>query len=294
MNDRPASKLYFLSGRLDRTGLDLHVVLHWSLRIACAMCWIGHGAWGVITKAGWLPFFTVFGIPEAFAWKMMPIVGATDILFGILMLVYPTRANLTWMVVWTTFTALLRPLAGMGWWEFLERGGNYGAPLAFLFLALATGQTAWFQKIRSKPVEPRELTSTLWILRVAIAFLLIGHGGFGAFHAKTTLIGHWTALGVPSSVELIRFIGWGEIAAGVGVLLWPSISFLMVILYWKIFTELLYPISGRWVDLWEWVERGGDYGAPIALISIYLMVRAVERVEHRAPRPRPSAQAVLD
>ena len=31
--------------------------LHLSLRIACAMCFIGHGSWGVITKAEWLIFF---------------------------------------------------------------------------------------------------------------------------------------------------------------------------------------------------------------------------------------------
>jgi hypothetical protein len=27
------------------------------LRIAAAICFIGHGAFGIITKAGWLPYF---------------------------------------------------------------------------------------------------------------------------------------------------------------------------------------------------------------------------------------------
>ena len=32
------------------------------LRIAAAMCFIGHGAFGIITKEGWLPYFAVVGI----------------------------------------------------------------------------------------------------------------------------------------------------------------------------------------------------------------------------------------
>lgn len=275
---------HFLTGRFDRTRLELHVILHWSLRIACAMCFIGHGAWGVITKSGWLPFFGAFGIPEAIAWKLMPVIGTFDITLGLLVLVYPARLNLTWMMVWGVFTALLRPIAGMGWWEFLERGGNYGPPLAMILLAFATGQSGWFQKIRPLPVDPRHLSKVLWTLRISIALLLIGHGGFGAFQAKPMLVDHWSAIGVPASVELIRFIGWGEIVAGLAVLLLPSIPLLMAIFYWKILTELLYPIAGRLVDSWEFVERGGDYGAPLALISVYLLCRSLEPVEHGVSR----------
>lgn len=243
------------------------------------MCFIGHGAWGVITKSGWLPFFAAFGISEPVAWKLMPIVGTVDIAFGLLILFYPMRSILTWLVFWATFTALLRPIAGLGWWEFLERAGNYGPPLAMMLLAFATGQTGWFQKIRPLPVEPRHLTKVSWTLRISIALLLIGHGGFGAFQAKPMLVSHWSAIGVPASFELIRFIGWGEIVAGMAVLLLPSISLLMVVFYWKVLTELLYPISGRLIDTWEWVERGGDYGAPIALISVYLLCRGLVPLE---------------
>ena len=41
---------------------DLQTRLHWVLRITAACCFIGHGAWGVITKEGWLPFFRSQGI----------------------------------------------------------------------------------------------------------------------------------------------------------------------------------------------------------------------------------------
>ena len=26
-------------------------------RVTCALCFIGHGTWGVITKAAWVPFY---------------------------------------------------------------------------------------------------------------------------------------------------------------------------------------------------------------------------------------------
>jgi len=41
------------------------VTLHWILRVAVAGCFIGHGAFGLITKAAWVPYFAIFGIPEA-------------------------------------------------------------------------------------------------------------------------------------------------------------------------------------------------------------------------------------
>ena len=51
-----------------------------------------------------------------------------DITLGILALIAPTRAGLLYMGCWGFFTALLRPLAGEGGWEFLERSYNFGVP----------------------------------------------------------------------------------------------------------------------------------------------------------------------
>lgn len=57
-----------------------------------ALCFIGHGAFGIITKAGWVPYFGVVGIPEAWAWKLMPWgVGTMGLTMGILALVLPPR-----------------------------------------------------------------------------------------------------------------------------------------------------------------------------------------------------------
>jgi hypothetical protein len=94
----------------------------------------GHGAFGIITKAAWLACFAILGIPEAWAWRLMPIVGTVDITVGVLTLFHPVRAMVLYMAFWGFQTAVLRPLAGQGVWELLEQGGSYGAPLALPWL----------------------------------------------------------------------------------------------------------------------------------------------------------------
>src|ERR1700761_8240153 len=97
--------------------------MHYTLRIAAAMCLIGHGIFGIITKPIWSHYFGVFGIGHDLAYRLMPVVGTVDMLLGLSLLVYPTRAVLTWLAVWGAVTALLRPLSGEPVAEFIERAG---------------------------------------------------------------------------------------------------------------------------------------------------------------------------
>ena len=101
------------------------------------MCFIGHGAFGIITKPIWYNYFAVFGIGHDVAYRLMPLVGGIDILLGLALLLYPIRAIAAWLVVWGLITASLRPLSGEPFAEMIERAGNYGAPLALLLLAQA-------------------------------------------------------------------------------------------------------------------------------------------------------------
>jgi hypothetical protein len=99
-------------------------IVHRILRLAVVAEFVGHGAFGIITKAAWLPYFGVVGIPEWAAWRLMPVVGAVDVALGIVAVFRPMPAALLYMAAWGLWTALLRPLTGEGWWEFLERAAR--------------------------------------------------------------------------------------------------------------------------------------------------------------------------
>jgi hypothetical protein len=241
--------------------------LHRILRVAVAACFIGHGAFGIITKAAWVPYFAIFGIPEPWAWRLMPIVGTIDIAVGVLTLFQPIRAVVLYMSFWGLQTACLRPLAGQGIWELLERAGNYGVPLAFLCL-LGSGRTLgdWFSARPAPPLTQKRARAIAGILRVTTALLLIGHGGFD-FAMRKDWSGYPAAVGISSTTldtYQVRLVGgWFECGLGLVVLVWPARAFLLFAFVWKISTEALRPLAGE--PIWEFIERGGSYGAPLAL-----------------------------
>jgi hypothetical protein len=245
--------------------------LHWILRVACAACFVGHGAFGIITKMAWVPYFGVWGIPELWAWRLMPVVGAVDIGVGALVLFVPVRAALLCMTFWGFQTACLRPLTGEPIWELLERGGNYGVSLAFLVM-LGAGRSLgdWFSSRRAPPLTANRTTAIAWILRVTAAILLIGHGGFGFAMRKSQWAGYFEVLGIgPVTVKawsLTPLIGWFECVLGLVVLAVPVPPVLIIAFVWKVGTELLRPLAGE--PFWEFIERGGSYAAPLALLVL--------------------------
>jgi hypothetical protein len=126
--------------------------LHWLFRLALFCEFVGHGAFGILTKQAWVPYFGLFDIPASWAMTFMPSVGSVDIVLGTLALVAPIRAGLLYMSCWGFFTALLRPLAGEGWWEFLERSYNFGVPLLMLWVhGVGSRGTSWFAVITEVP-----------------------------------------------------------------------------------------------------------------------------------------------
>ena len=258
--------------------------LHWIFRIAVAMEFVGHGAFGIIGKEAWIPYFGVFGFSESVAWQLMPVVGAVDIILGILTLFRPMPAVLAHMTFWGLMTAALRPATGEGVWELLERGGNYAVPLAFLLLSGGGGHslTAWFSRVKSSSLDHITVVRMAWALRVGTAALLIGHGGFGAFMHKEEWIGYFAEIGIGAgtvaSAHLIGVIGWFEIALGVAILFKPARDLLLFVFVWKVGTESLRYFAGE--PVWEFIERGGSYAAPLALLYATTWI-------HRAtPSPR--------
>src|SRR5688500_222564 len=148
------------------------------LRCGAAACFIGHGAFGFITKAAWLPYFGVIGIPESWAWRLMPVVGAVDVLAGMAVLFAPRGVPLVYMIVWATWTALLRPLAGESVFETLERAGNYGVPLALLLMmGVKLNWRALLERCDPEQSEGSVLVRP--VLQWTTVLLLLGHGALG-------------------------------------------------------------------------------------------------------------------
>jgi hypothetical protein len=244
------------------------------LRIAAAMCFIGHGAFGLIGKAGWVPYFRVVGIDAGWAFSLMPVVGLVDILLGVSVLVWPTRAACAYMALWGLWTALLRPLANQGLPEALERAGNYGVPLALLLVGLhSSTRGGWFARMTPPVLDAQAAGRIAWVLRATTATLLLGHGLLAAA-GKPLLLLHLFTLGIgngdlSTTATMLARQGGFEIAVAVAVLLAPGRNLLLFACLWKVATELLFPWAGD--SAWEFVERGGSYGAPLALM---LMMRA--------------------
>ncbi len=108
--------------------------VEWILRIAVFGTFIGHGILAIGVKESWIPFFTAVGISEATAITLLPIIGIMDCIVAVLALVKPLRVVLAWATIWGFATALIRPIAGHSWLDFVERSANWGAPLALLYL----------------------------------------------------------------------------------------------------------------------------------------------------------------
>ncbi len=247
--------------------------LYWLLRIGVAIEFIGHGWAGLSRSRAWLPYYDLFGISADTAIDyLMFVTGAVDITVGLIVLFWPVRIVLLHCTVWGVFTALLRPAVGEGWWEFLERGGNYGMPLALLVL-VGVGT----KSVRGWVLERAELPATVsdrqhigvhWAARVGLGFLLIGHGGFGAFEHKAYWYKFFEFFGVGrgtvDSANLMVVFGVFEILLGLAVLIRPGKALLLFVLGWKVATELLRPLVGQ--EWFQFVERDGDYVLPIVLI----------------------------
>lgn len=260
--------------------VDLEQLLEWTLRVGAFLCFVGHGAFGIMTKEAWVPYFAVAGIGPERAFQLMPAVGAVDILVGTLTLVRPRVLWLAYMVVWALWTAALRPLAGEPSWEALERAGNYGVPFALLLLSQASRDwRSWFAPAVMRPLTASVTPSLTKRLRVTLAvttaLLLIGHGAL-AVTQKPLLISHNALLSLSvDPAALTSILGWMEIGFGVLVLWRQSIGFCLFLLGWKLATESLFLVAGA--PIWEFVERGGSYAAPLALA----LLLAHERAEGR-------------
>ncbi len=237
--------------------------LHYTLRFASAMCFIGHGAFGIITKQVWLNYFALFGIGGDLAYHLMPLLGTLDIIMGMSLLFYPTRAVLMWLALWGVITALCRPLSGEPFAEAIERAANYGVPFALLLLSGFGGRNIrdWFELITpDKSGNKKMLVNVAGCLRIVVFLLLAGHGWLN-LAGKQSLVSQYATLGFSNPLAAARIGGSIDLLGATIILLRPLKPVLLLLLLWKMGTELFYP---HW-QIFEWIERGGSYGAILAL-----------------------------
>lgn len=106
----------------------------WVLKIGVFGIFLGHGIYAIQINQSWVPYLESVGFSDELAIQIMPFIGYLDILIAISVLIKPLRPILIWAVFWAFLTALMRPIAGGSILDFIERAGNWAAPLALLFL----------------------------------------------------------------------------------------------------------------------------------------------------------------
>ncbi len=110
-----------------------YLTVEWVLRVAVFGEFLGHGTLALQGKQSWIGWMVeLFGVtPEAGA-QMVFAIGALDVFVALLVLFYPMRIALLWAAFWGLATAVVRPVVGESFLDFVERWANWGAPLALL------------------------------------------------------------------------------------------------------------------------------------------------------------------
>ena len=108
--------------------------IEWLLRIGVVGEFVGHGLLAVGGKADWIKWISqMIGVDGATAATLLMIIGIADVVLALIVLIRPVRPLLIWMAIWGFWTALVRPLVGVGWLDFIERAANWAAPLALYY-----------------------------------------------------------------------------------------------------------------------------------------------------------------
>lgn len=109
--------------------------IEWILRIGIFGEFLGHGALAIGGKKAWIGWTEqLLGFETQTAAAFIVIVGIVDALIALSVLVRPMRWVLLWAAIWGLWTAILRPIVGESFWDFVERWANWAAPLALFYL----------------------------------------------------------------------------------------------------------------------------------------------------------------
>src|SRR4051812_15283438 len=108
--------------------------IEWLLRVGVAGEFIGHGLLAIGGKKDWLGWISqLTHVSNSTATTLLLLVGMFDVIVALIILVKPVRPILLWAAFWGFWTALVRPIVGVGWLDFIERSANWAAPLALFY-----------------------------------------------------------------------------------------------------------------------------------------------------------------
>ncbi len=108
--------------------------VEWLLKIGVAGEFIGHGLLAIGGKQDWIGWISqLAGTSASTATMLLLLVGIADVIMALIVLVRPIRPILLWMAFWGFWTALVRPIVGQSWLDFVERSANWAAPLALYY-----------------------------------------------------------------------------------------------------------------------------------------------------------------
>lgn len=104
--------------------------IEWILRIGVFGTFLGHGLLALFINAKWIPYLVTIGVTVEEARIIMPLIGAVDIVVAVWTIIKPNRNVVLWAFIWALATALIRPISGEVFLEFVERTTNWAVPLA--------------------------------------------------------------------------------------------------------------------------------------------------------------------
>ena len=108
--------------------------IEWILRVGVAGEFIGHGLLAIGRKQDWIGWISqIIFVSNSTATTLLLLIGIADLILALIVLVKPINQLLLWMAFWGFWTALVRPLVGVGWLDFVERSSNWAAPLALYY-----------------------------------------------------------------------------------------------------------------------------------------------------------------
>ena len=115
--------------------MNINKKIEWLLRVGVGGEFIGHGLLAINGKQDWIGWISqMIHVDKPMATTLLVLIGITDLIVAAIVLAKPMGSILIWAAIWGFWTALVRPLVGVGWLDFVERSANLTAPLALFYI----------------------------------------------------------------------------------------------------------------------------------------------------------------